>query len=199
MEFYIRPYQSNELTAVSRICLRTSDNGQDGTSLYSDPDLPGLMYTSPYVVLEPELAFLLIHDSQPCGYVMGTRDTKTFCGRCEREWFPSLRKKYPLPDPSDDSPDARIIRAIHAGRQVPEGTQAYPAHLHLDLLPIAQGKGWGRKMMQTLIDRMCELKITGVHLDVGVQNKRAIGFYEHMGFHAIRQQNESLYMGRLLE
>lgn len=197
--FSIRTYQPNDLNPVARICLRTSDNGQDGTALYQNPELPGLMYTSPYVTLEPDLAFVLVHDREPCGYVMGTRDTANFCQRCEQDWFPPLRQKYPLPNPTDDSPDARIIRAIHAGRSVPDGTEDFPAHMHLDLLPIAQGQGWGRRMIETLINQMTKLNITGAHLDVGVQNRRAIGFYEHMGFRPLNTIGESLYMGRSLE
>jgi GNAT superfamily N-acetyltransferase len=116
------------------------------------------------------------------------------CHRCERDWFPPLLRNYPIPHPSDDSPDARIIRAIHAGRSVPTGTEAFPAHMHLDLLPIAQGQGWGRKLRQTLI----ELKITGVLLDVGPQNERTIGLYEQLGFRRLVKINESLYMGKPL-
>lgn len=198
MEFTIRAYQSSDLAAVSRVCLGTGDNGRDATSLYKDPDLLGSYFTSPYVVFEPDLGFVLVHDAVPCGYVLGTRDTVTFCERCEREWFPALRAHYPLPDVSDMSPDAAMIRMIHAGREKSEVATRYPAHLHLDLLPIAQGQGWGPKMMRVFIDRLQSLQIPGVHLSVGKANHRAIGFYQKMGFQRIDEEHQSLIMGRLL-
>ena len=198
MTFHIRPYQPVDLAAVSRICLLTGDNGRDASSIYQDPELLAHNFTSPYVVLEPELCRLLIHESEPCGYVMGTRDSVSFYERCEREWFPALRQRYPVPLESDHSPDANLIRLIHTQRMMTDNLQPYPAHLHLDLLPIAQGQGWGPKMMTELLDLLRTLGVPGVHLSVGSQNLRAIRFYEKMGFHVIKEDDASLMMGRMI-
>jgi len=37
----IRPYLPSDLDALYRICLLTGDDGQDASSLYKDPRLPG--------------------------------------------------------------------------------------------------------------------------------------------------------------
>ncbi|MEZ4863653.1 MAG: GNAT family N-acetyltransferase [Caldilineaceae bacterium] len=187
MSFAIRPYHPADLTALYRICLYTGDSGQDARHLYTDPDLLGHYYAAPYAILEPELAFVLTNNGQVCGYVLGARDTATFGKRCEVEWFPPLRARYPLPTAEDQSRDARMIRAIHRGHDQENDPADYPAHLHIDLLPEAQGQGWGGKLMQTLLDQMRAMNVPAVHLGVGKNNVRAIGFYAHVGFHVVEE------------
>lgn len=197
MEFFIRACQSSDMAAASRICLLTGDNGTDASALYRDPELLGQIYTSPYVVFEPESCALLMRDTLACGYVLGTRDTARFYERCEREWFPPLRQRYPIPTADDASPDAELIRAIHAGLGT-ERFPDFPAHMHLDLIPVAQGQGWGRVLMNRFLEQMRSLAVPGVHLSVGRKNPRAIGFYQHMGFETIKTEAHSLIMARRL-
>src|SRR5512138_30412 len=106
MTFSIRPYHPSDLVALYRVCLLTGDSGEDASALYRDPELLGHVYVGPYIVLEPDLAFTLVQDGAPCGYVLGARSSPAFYERCEHEWFPVLRERYPLPGPTDLSPDA---------------------------------------------------------------------------------------------
>jgi ribosomal protein S18 acetylase RimI-like enzyme len=193
-DFQIRPYHPSDLTMLYRICLLTGDSGQDASQLYQDPELLGHLYAAPYAVLEPTLCFILTHLEAPCGYVLGTKNSEDFWGRCEQEWFPILRKRYPHPAENDSSKDARLIRSIHRdqrGSSYPD----YPAHLHIDLLPIAQGQGWGRKMMATFLDKLRDLNVSGVELGVGKRNSRALGFYEVMGFVRLEETERSYAYG----
>ncbi len=185
MSFAIRPYHPSDLYMLYRICLLTGDAGNDASATYRDPELLGHLYSAPYGVLEPELAFVLTRDEAPVGYVLGARDTAAFAERCEREWFPLLRKRYPLPGDADQSPDAGRIRQIQRGHYASPALCAYPAHLHIDILPEGQGQGWGRKLIETLTSRMRELDVSAVHLGVAPTNHRAIAFYEAVGFHRV--------------
>ncbi len=65
-------------------------------------------------------------------------------------------------------------------------------HLHIDLLPEAQGHGLGRKLIQVFIDRLRELNIKGLHLEVGKKNKGAIKFYERVNFKAFKEFEKSI-------
>ena len=58
----------------------------------------------------------------------------------------------------------------------------YPAHLHIDILPEAQHKGYGTKLMDALMDYLAEKGVKGVHLGVGGDNAGGIRFYEKYGF-----------------
>lgn len=187
MEFEIRPYHPSDLCALYRICLLTGDSGKDATQLFSDPDLLGHYYAGPYGVFEPDVCFTLTADGDPCGYILGARDSDAFAERLERDWFPVLRERYPLPPEADSSPSASLIRAIHRGIMHNPDADGYPAHLHIDLLPVAQGRGLGRRMMDTFLNRLREMYIPAVHLGVGAENHRAIAFYAHVGFHVIKE------------
>jgi ribosomal protein S18 acetylase RimI-like enzyme len=198
MEFAIRQCRLDDLPALNRICLLTGDNGADASQLYRDPELLGQYFAAPYAVLEPDLAFALVCQDTPYGYVLGARDSDAFYARREREWFPALRERYPQPEASDDSPDAQIIRLYYKQRQVDGDLAEYPAHLHIDILPEAQGQGWGRKLIETLLGRMRALDVPGVHLHVGKLNTRAIGFYKQVGFHQLAERATSLALGQKL-
>jgi ribosomal protein S18 acetylase RimI-like enzyme len=198
MTFTIRPYHPSDLYALYRICLHTGASGADASSLYRDPELLGHFYAAPYAVLEPDLCFVLTCDGGPCGYILGTRDTAAFVERCEHDWFPVLRSRYPLPEPADQSPDAQVVRRIHAGRPANPDLAAYPAHLHIDLLPSAQGQGWGRRLMHTFLERLRELAVPAVCLSVGTANQRAIRFYERVGFERIKVYDTAIAFGRQL-
>lgn len=185
MSFAIRLFHPSDLPSLYRICLSTGDGGGDATPLFADPELLGHFYAAPYATFEPDLCFVLTHDGSPCGYVLGTRDTAAFHERCEREWFPTLRARYRLPANTNESADARVIRAIHAGYPKYPELAAYPAHLHIDLLPVAQGHGWGRKLIQAFQARLGELGVPALHLRVGIRNPGAIAFYRRIGFHEV--------------
>jgi ribosomal protein S18 acetylase RimI-like enzyme len=178
MHFAIRPYHPSDLYSLYHICLRTGDSGQDATAIYRDPELLGHIYAAPYAVAEPELCFVLTVDGAPSGYVLGTRDSDRFHAWCERE-------RYPLPHPEEQSADAHAIRSIHAGYTPHPELAVYPAHLHIDLLPVGQGQGLGRRMMTIFLDKLRALGVRGVHLGVGKRNAGAIQFYERMGFQRV--------------
>jgi ribosomal protein S18 acetylase RimI-like enzyme len=196
-DFRIRRYHPSDLPMLYRICLLTGDSGEDATKLYQDPDLLGHLYAAPYAVLGPELCFILTHSGQPCGYVLGTKNSVAFSERCEREWFPTLRERYPCPAEDNSSKDATLIRSIHRGYR-DRANADYPAHLHIDLLPVAQGKGWGRKMTSVFLEKLRELDIPGVELGVGKRNLNAIGFYETVGFRRLEETETSFTYGMKL-
>jgi len=191
----IRKYISSDLTSLYKICLETGDSGKNATHIYTDPDLLGHFYAAPYAVLEPELTFIATLDDVPSGYILGTKNSEQFYQRCETDWFPELRKRYKLKNANDSSPDSNIIKAIHNGHVLKPELVNYPAHLHIDLLPNTQGKGLGRKMINTFIEELRSLKVSAVHLEVGKKNLGAIAFYKHMGFHEIIEYEYSIAYG----
>jgi len=198
MSFVIRPYHPADLVSLYRICLQTANSGSDASHLFTDPELVGQFYAAPYAVLEPDICFVLKNNGKPCGYIIGTKDSQVFYKRCEQEWFPLLRERYTLPNDSDQSLDAAIIRRIHKGHIVNNDVSGYPAHLHIDLLPEAQGQGLGRTLIETFLNRLIELKIRGVHLEVGKKNEGAIKFYERVGFEQIKEYVHSIAYGKVL-
>ncbi len=73
----------------------------------------------------------------------------------------------------------------------------WPAHLHINLLPVAQQGGWGRKLIEQLLTLLRQAGVSGVHLGVSLQNEQVCGFYQRLGFTPIVRSN-AIYMGQLL-
>jgi ribosomal protein S18 acetylase RimI-like enzyme len=179
----LRAYEPRDLDRLYEICLRTGDAGRDATDLVVDPRLFGELYAGPYAVLEPEHA-LVVDDGHgnAVGYALGALDTRAFEARCEAEWWPPLRARHPVGS-GDNDLDALLVAMLHHRHQTADDIVAtYPSHLHIDLLPEAQGAGWGRALMEALQDALRAGGSPGVHLGVSARNQRALGFYRHLGY-----------------
>lgn len=64
----------------------------------------------------------------------------------------------------------------------PSLVEEYPAHLHIDILPAFQSKGWGAKMVERLEEELRGRGVRGVHLVMGAGNEAGERFYGRMGF-----------------
>ena len=58
----------------------------------------------------------------------------------------------------------------------------YPGHLHIDLLPAYQRKGYGRKLIERFCECIREAGGKGVHLIMAGDNVDAEKFYGRVGF-----------------
>lgn len=178
----IRAYQPSDLDQLYEICVRTGASGEDAYELVQDKKLFGHVFAAQYGLLEPEHAFVIENgDGLAGGYVLGALDTHAFEQRCNEQYWPGLQQQYP--NHPGDSLDAMLIGMIHGPSHMPRAiTQDYPSHLHIDLLAPFQSGGNGRKMMETCMASLRADGSTGLHLGVSAANRRALGFYEHLGF-----------------
>jgi ribosomal protein S18 acetylase RimI-like enzyme len=181
----IRPYRAEDLESLYEIALATGDAGQDASALYRDPKLVGHVYAGPYGVLEPSGAFVLEDARGVGGYIIGAVDTRTFEAALEERWWPDLRPLYA--DPSGTPREAwdydqRLSYLIHHPARTPgRVVEAYPAHLHIDMLPRLQGLGFGKALLDRWFQAMRQAGAKGAHLGVGSANQRAIRFYRAYG------------------
>jgi len=58
----------------------------------------------------------------------------------------------------------------------------WPAHLHIDLLPPARGRGAGRRLVHAWFARLRDRGVEGCHLQTMAENTGAIAFFTSMGF-----------------
>lgn len=96
---------------------------------------------------------------------------------------------------------------IGLNEDVPVGFASYElnyndstsAKLHkLYFLPITQGRGFGRAMLEELKSIAREQKQSSIILNVNKYNK-AIQFYEHQGFHKIKEEVIDIGSGYLMD
>jgi ribosomal protein S18 acetylase RimI-like enzyme len=186
----IRIYRQEDREDLYQICLLTADSGNDATSLFSDPRLPGHVWLGPYLAFEPTLAFVAEDSKGAAGYVVAALDTPSFEDRLERDWWPQLRARYPEPAQNPAEVVSPIEQAALNDMHRPwdvvgDLAWRFPSHLHIDLLPRIQGRGIGRKLMAAALSSLRAQGSRGLHLLVARGNERAAGFYRHIGFSEI--------------
>ncbi len=202
--FAIRLAQPGDQAAAYYVCLKTGDHGRDGEPFYhDDPDALGRIFVGPYLAYEPELCLVPEDDQGVCGYALAALDSRKFYARYDQDWRPRLCEQFPL-QPGDSATWTRA-QAVHSCYHqpdyfCPEPYEAYPSHMHIDLLERARGQGVGRQMMEQLMDRLHQRGSPGVHLCVSVLNTPALGFYERLGFKELARRGTAtggnIYLGK---
>ena len=162
--------------------------------------------------LEPAHAFVLDAGSSEnasgrrvVGYIIGTPDTGTFVERYREEYLPTLSLPPAIANinvttttAADDGEGDELRRMF--GRillnpeemlqpAAPDFIPRYPAHLHIDILPEFQGKGFGGRLMEIFLRGVRARGgggggggACGVHLGMRRDNVAAGRFYERCGF-----------------
>jgi ribosomal protein S18 acetylase RimI-like enzyme len=188
----------HDLPGAYRTCLLAGDAGKDATGRLRDPDLLGHIYVGPYLARGIGTQLILVDDEGSAGYLLSADDTADFERWADAVWWPPLRSRYPRL--RDGSMDDELIELIHEPEVTPpEITASYPAHLHIDLQERARGKGFGRLLVDRLLDDLRARGIPGVHLGVDERNTNGIAFYEHLGFIEVGREPGAILMGRRLD
>ena len=140
-----------------------------------------------------------------CGYVLGALDSEQFYAAYRARWLPPLCEKFPAPtgDPRLWTMSQRLHYEFHHPQvYCPETFRPYPAHLHVDLLARAQGRGLGARMLGVLLDELRSRRSPGVHLAMSGLNHRAFRFYQKLGFQELDRvgtgADETLFLCRTL-
>ena len=205
-DFHIRPARPGDEPGAYHVCLRTGDHGRDGEPFYrDDPDALGRIFVGPYLAYEPGLSLILEDDQGICGYALGAFDSRAFYDRYEREWRPALCARFPAPqgNPATWTRSQTVHHWYHhPDYYCPEPYADYPSHLHIDLLERAQHRGFGRRMMEQVMNELRRRDSPGAHLGVSILNRPAVGFYERLGFRELvrvgTETDGCIYMGRSL-
>lgn len=119
------------------------------------------------------------------GYVLAVADTRRFVEWFRAEWVPRLARDYQHVVPWRTR--CELIR--HLGftpeRMLLPELDRYPAHLHIDILPAHQRRGWGRRLIDALIAALRARGVPGLHLVMAPDNHQARRFYDRLGFHEL--------------
>ena len=202
-DLVIRNVRAGDEAGAYYVCLKTGDFGKDGEPFYrDDPEALGRIFVGPYIAYAPEYGLILEDGEGICGYAFGAFDSRGFYARYEAEWRPRLCAEYPMPggDPASWSRVQQVHSWYHQPDYFcPEPYDEYPAHLHIDLLERAQGRGLGRRMLGEVMRRLRDNGSPGAHLGVSGRNQPAWAFYKHLGFRELVRvgsgDSEVIYMG----
>ena len=157
-EACIRPARPGDEAGAYHVCMKTGNFGKDGEPFYrEDPDALGRIFVGPYLAFEPALSLILEDEMGICGYALGAFDSRAFYDLYEREWRPALCAQFP--EPTGDPAGWTRSQMVHSWYHHPDYTcpepyAEYPSHLHIDLLDRAQGRGYGRRMLEQVMEEL---------------------------------------------
>lgn len=193
----IRPYRPADRDALYDVCVKTANAGGDATGIFTDDRLWGEIFAVPYAKRHPDLAWVVeAEDGRVIGYLVATDDTNAFEQWFREEWWPTKAELYPLSGEAEPTRQDRIT--TYAANRAPGAEPnaiAYPAHLHIDLLPETQGHGLGRQLMQTLFDELSARGVPALHLGMDPANTGAAAFYEKLGFDTLPAAEGAMTLG----
>jgi ribosomal protein S18 acetylase RimI-like enzyme len=179
----IRLYQPEDYDAVSRICTLTAERGGDATGLYASDELMPDVFVRPYVVYQPDLAFVVEDEQGVGGYIVGVESTAAFTQWFSGEWLArAIEGRYEHTQPVVSKDDLIRHLAFWPERMLIAELDEYPAHLHIDLLPRLQRQGWGSRLIDALADALRARGVPGLHLSMDAANTNARAFYDRYGF-----------------
>ena len=192
----IRPGHLADLPSLYEVCHRTGWSGRDASEVVTDRCLLGHYFAAPYVVHAPQWCWVAADDQGVAGYLVTTPNSRSFAAWMNDDWLPAVRSLYPQRENSQWSPiETWIRKIIHEPAVVPDFVDEYPAHLHIDFLPRAQGQGLGGRVLKAFMEKLKAEGIPGFHLGVGITNTLAQGFYAKQGLQVIRQSPGVIFFG----
>jgi len=191
----IRPLLPGDDSATAEICRRTGFAGKDSRPHYRDDELLPDLYLRPLVEADPGLAFAAVDTGldpgpapgtdggRPVGYLVATADTAGYAEWFRTVWLPRVAGRHPLPEQPSGSWDDVMTSVLHdPGGQVIPALAAFPAHLHMNVLPEYQRHGLGGRMMALLLERLRRRDVSGIHAAPSKYSIDARQFYKRMGF-----------------
>ena len=178
MNITIRNYHSSDQNAVRSICCMEPND---------DPLIEEAILTvfcEYYIHEEPDNCFVIADDhNQTVGYLL--------CAADFQKWEQIFRQKY-ISKSSNPITTVMAEATIHALKPF---STAYPAHLHMNLLPEYRGMHLGTRLMDTLKRHLRTLATPGLMLDVAKDNLTAQAFYQKNGFHILSRSDQEYTMG----
>lgn len=192
----VRRYRPADRAAVLTIAADTAFFGEPVEALLDDRRLfLDLMYRG---YLDHQARYLWVAAILPgepgepgevVGFLAGCPDTRAFRRRWQRAVLPRLLARllagrYRL--------GRRTVRyaadRLLAGWRDPRlraDLGGFPAHLHVNVVAAARGRGAGRRLVDAGLGQLRDLGVPGVHLVTTDANRAACRLYESLGFEVL--------------
>lgn len=181
----IRPYKETDKENIRHVCIVTA-----GCEDKSDTEKQFILnlYCDYYIEKEPDNCFVLADDDDNAvGYIM--------CA----ENFTQYRKNFrPYIDSISRLSFTKKLFAYGEMLAHLPASGKCNAHMHIDILPDYQAKGYGSELLSALTSHLKEKGVNGLMLVVSNSNKNAVKFYRKNGFCAFLNFGKGTLMTRVL-
>ena len=180
----VRPYTPADRDAVRLVCHRAGYMGEPADWYWRHAESFADVWTGYYTDREPESVFVAVRDGRVVGYLTGCVDSRRAPSPVEALTRTALRYGLFFRPGTAGFLWRGIADTVRQGG-TPSGElddPRWPSHLHVNLLPEARGTGAGAALMRAWLARLRALGSPGCHLTTLLENVRAVGFFERMGF-----------------
>ncbi len=163
---------------------------------FSDPALFAELFVRPYLEVGTA-AFVAEEAGRVLGYAMAARTLDLPRGFLLPPRLGLLPRLLRLP------PRERgLLWGLLTAGAPHAPLRAYPAELHVNLLPEARGQGLGKALLSALLSALAEEGLPGVQLGTTSENRAALGLYRRFGFRAYARRPSRFWteaLGRPVE
>jgi ribosomal protein S18 acetylase RimI-like enzyme len=183
----VRPYETADRARVRHICFVTGYIGEPVEWQWRDAESFANIFTGYYTDAEPESALVAEIDGEVRGYLLGCVDSTkawnpgTVVGRQITHRAIAFRPGT-APFVWRSLGDVIVDAAHRRLPPAPFEDPRWPAHLHIDLLRDARGRGVGAALMRRWLETLRQTGVAGCHLETVAENTTAVAFFEAMGF-----------------
>lgn len=170
MELTIRKYRAEDKENLLTVLYETSSMPIETEE---QREFLRLMFNDYYTEQEPDNCFVVADgDDSAVGYILCAEDYDTYERVFKEKYAPRIKKL-------GKSYSAIVWGEFFVHKLL---KKKYPSHLHIDILPVCQGKGAGSRLVDALCEHLKEKNSPGLMLSCGMGNKGAIRFYSRNGF-----------------
>jgi len=190
----IRSYEPRDRDAIRHLCCETGFLGKPIDPIFEDRDLFADYLTAFYTDMEPESAFVIEHEGQVKGYLLGSR--RPYLHQLYSLWhnfrlfFKGMRR-YPSYNRNTKDFIGWILR--NSWREVPAAPRRV-AHFHFNLLPEVQSISGTRQLLEAYFSHLRkhgEQKVFGQV--VTFEDRRGARVFERYGFQVLERKEITKY------
>lgn len=183
-----RPYdRDRDRDPIRLICNETGHLGDPIDPYFADREVFADVHSLYYTDVETGASFVIEEGGDVIGYLLGCLDSRRHAA-----WVKSYLEKLVLRRVLIRGVLIRPGTAPLAWRFVfdwlrerprfGDAGEAYPAHLHINLLPSGRHRGLGKLLVRSYFDLLRDRGIEGVYLETTAENTKAVAFFESQGF-----------------
>jgi ribosomal protein S18 acetylase RimI-like enzyme len=190
--FTVRPAKEADEVAINNIAYLTGFFGDSAEIFFPDSQLFVDLWVRPYLKGLGCCNFVVVEHGQVRGYILGSCDTAAYQRYFVGQFVHILRGLFTRRYPRWRSCLPYLWRIVRYGSRFAP-TSGYPAHLHINLLPEARGKGLGNALLKRHLECLHKLGVPGVQLTTTHENRAALKLYQRFEFRLFEEYQSPLW------
>ena len=197
----LRPLRIPDFAQVANIAYQTGYFGDPAQIFFPDSALFGDLWIGPYLqtsgLERGTLGLVAVQNplegnAEVLGYIVGMTNPAQYQQALSRELVRVLGRLASGRYPRWRGCVAYLARAVLCPGPHLDGG-AYPAHLHLNLLPQVRGLGLGGRLLDAYLGVLRLGGARGVQLSTTLENRSALVLYQKRGFTVMAQRESGLW------